>query len=237
MGLAGCFTRSGSGRRRLGMLGIFFLGGLRTVIEWELKRTETQGAQGSTGEPLLDGVCTDEERDLLTRLGLDGSSVGAEAESGAVIGGMRGMAAQEYAEDPVSCFRASGECVFDLEAIKQAVEAAGEPLESRDNGRMMVWLPAQAGMQYIVGVDPAGGGSEGDYSCAQVIERKTGMQCAELHGHFPPWSWRRDWWSWGICITARCWWWSGIITAMECWRICTRLGAGMFIARRGRMDG
>ncbi len=148
-----------------------------------MKRTETQGAQGSTGEPLLDGVCTDEERDLLTRLGLDWEQVAWRRQNRAV---MRGMAAQEYAEDPVSCFRASGECVFDLEAISRAVEAAGEPLESRDNGRMMVWLPAQAGMQYIVGVDPAGGGSEGDYSCAQVIERKTGMQCAELHGHFPP---------------------------------------------------
>jgi hypothetical protein len=39
---------------------------------------------------------------------------------------------------------------------------------------------------YIVGVDPAGGGAEGDYSCAQVIERRTAMQCAELHGHFTP---------------------------------------------------
>jgi Terminase RNaseH-like domain len=37
-----------------------------------------------------------------------------------------------------------------------------------------------------VGVDTAGGGSEGDYACAQVIDRETGMQCAELHGHFPP---------------------------------------------------
>src|SRR5207302_6603685 len=29
-------------------------------------------------------------------------------------------------------------------------------------------------------------GSEGDYSCAQVIDRATGLQCAELRGHFPP---------------------------------------------------
>jgi DNA-binding response OmpR family regulator len=35
-------------------------------------------------------------------------------------------------------------------------------------------------------VDPAGGGSEGDYACAQVIERASGMQCAELQGHFTP---------------------------------------------------
>ena len=49
-----------------------------------------------------------------------------------------------------------------------------------------MWLPPHGDKQYIVGVDPAGGGSEGDYSCAQVIERRTAMQCAELHGHFTP---------------------------------------------------
>jgi hypothetical protein len=99
---------------------------------------------------------------------------------------LRGLAVQEYAEDPVSCFRASGECVFDLEAIERALQACGEPVESRDNQHLVIWLPAQVGKQYLVGVDPAGGGSEGDYSCAVVIERSTGLQCAELHGHFPP---------------------------------------------------
>jgi hypothetical protein len=32
-------------------------------------------------------------------------------------------------------------------------------------------------------VDPAGGGNEGDYSAAQVIEMETGLQCAEFAGH------------------------------------------------------
>ena len=99
---------------------------------------------------------------------------------------LRGLAAQEFAEDAVSCFRASGECVFDLDAIEQGLAGCGEPLEARDNGRLLVWLPPQADKRYILGVDPAGGGSEGDYACAQVIERQTAVQCAELHGHFPP---------------------------------------------------
>jgi len=99
---------------------------------------------------------------------------------------LRGLAAQEFAEDSVSCFRASGECVFDLEAIDQALEGCGEPLEMKDNHRMMMWWPPQATKQYIIGVDPAGGGSEGDYACAEVIDRRSGMQCAELHGHFAP---------------------------------------------------
>ena len=40
--------------------------------------------------------------------------------------------------------------------------------------------------EYVIGVDPAGGGADGDYACAQVIERSSGMQCAEMQGHFTP---------------------------------------------------
>ena len=101
---------------------------------------------------------------------------------------MRGQAAQEYAEDAVSCFLASGDCVFDLEAIERAAAQAAKAEETQENGRMVMWLRPNRGpqWQYIIGVDTAGGGTDGDYSCAQVIERKNGMQCAELHGHFPP---------------------------------------------------
>ena len=99
---------------------------------------------------------------------------------------MRGLARQEFAEDPISCFRASGECVFDLDAIDRALTRQGEPLEIHNNGRLLVWLPPHPGRQYLIGTDPAGGGSEGDYACAQVVERVTGMQCAELQGHLAP---------------------------------------------------
>ncbi len=37
--------------------------------------------------------------------------------------------------------------------------------------------------QYLVAVDPAGGGSEGDYSAVQVLEVETALQCAEFAGH------------------------------------------------------
>lgn len=126
---------------------------------------------------------TPEEEQLMLRGGLTEAQMAWRRINRAQL---RGLAAQEFAEDAVTCFRASGECVFDLEAIEQALAGCGDAVETRDSGRLVVWFPAQAGKQYIVGVDPAGGGSEGDYSCAQVIERRTGMQCAELHGHFPP---------------------------------------------------
>jgi hypothetical protein len=46
-----------------------------------------------------------------------------------------------------------------------------------------IWLPALKGKEYLVAVDPAGGGSEGDYSAAEVLELETGLQCAEFAGH------------------------------------------------------
>jgi hypothetical protein len=126
---------------------------------------------------------TEEEREFMERFGLDAEQIAWRRENRATL---RGMAAQEFAEDPVSCFRASGECVFELEAIDQALASAVEAVEAKNNGRFQMWFPPQTGREYIAGVDPAGGGSEGDYSCAQVIDRGTGMQCAELHGHYPP---------------------------------------------------
>lgn len=126
---------------------------------------------------------TQEEKELRERVGLSESQIAWRRMKRAQL---RGLAVQEYAEDPVSCFRASGECVFDLRAIEQALQAYTEPVEQRDNQRLQIWFPPQPGKVYIIGVDPAGGGSEGDYSCAEVIERRTGLQCAELHGHLPP---------------------------------------------------
>jgi len=128
---------------------------------------------------------TAEEKALMARHGLTEEQIAWRRARWQVL---RGQAAQEYAEDPVSCFLASGECVFDNAAIETAAAQAGRPMESQDNGRLLVWLPPnKAGKwDYILGVDAAGGGSDGDYACAQVIERTMGLQCAELHGHFPP---------------------------------------------------
>ena len=57
------------------------------------------------------------EEELACRAWVDGAQIAWRRTNRAQL---RGLAAQEYAEDPVSCFRASGECVFDLEAIERA---------------------------------------------------------------------------------------------------------------------
>jgi hypothetical protein len=94
--------------------------------------------------------------------------------------GFRGLRAQEYAEDAVSCFKASGECCFEVAPIERRLAALAEPLEQRRGGALLVWFPAVAGKRYVVAVDSAGGGSEGDFACVQVIDLASGLQCAEL---------------------------------------------------------
>jgi len=128
---------------------------------------------------------TDEEKLLAERHGLSEEQIAWRRKCWQML---RVQARQEYAEDAVSCFLASGECVFEMEAIEKAAAHAGPTMESQENGRLVIWFPpnTRGQWQYIIGVDAAGGGSEGDYACAQVIERTMGLQCAELHGHFPP---------------------------------------------------
>jgi len=129
------------------------------------------------------GPLTDEEQELVSKHKLTDAQIAFRRTKKAQF---RGLAAQEFAEDPVACFRASGESVFEMEAIERALQGCGEPLEMKDNRRLQIWFPAQKGKKYVIGVDTAGGGCDGDYSCAQVIDRVTGMQCAEVYGHYPP---------------------------------------------------
>jgi hypothetical protein len=126
---------------------------------------------------------TPEEKQLVEQYGLDEEQIGWRRKQWATL---RNLAGQEYAEDASSCFLASGECVFDVDAINEAAAKAGQVAQSLDNGRLITWFPPQEGRRYIIGVDSAGGGSQGDYACAEVIERAMGLQCAELRGHFPP---------------------------------------------------
>ena len=123
---------------------------------------------------------TEEERALVGRHGLDLEQVGFRRQ---IRADFRGLARQEYAEDEESCFRASGESVFELDVVEARMKEVPEPVQRRRNGELEVWLPPLKGKKYVVAVDPAGGGSEGDYSAVEVVELETGLQCAEFAGH------------------------------------------------------
>jgi hypothetical protein len=123
---------------------------------------------------------TEEERELVERHGLDLEQIGYRRR---VRSNFRGLARQEFAENEESCFLASGESVFELSAVEARLQTVMDAVVRRRNGEMEIWLPPVKGKEYVVAVDPAGGGSEGDYSAAQVLEMDTGLQCAEFAGH------------------------------------------------------
>ena len=132
---------------------------------------------------------TDEELELMQAHGLDAGQIAFRRETRA---NFRNRAREEYAEDAESCFLASGDCVFDAELVDNRLKQPAPIVEESDHGKLLTFFPpvpavnGVAAKEYVIGVDAAGGGSEGDFSCAQVIELSGGMQCAELHGHFTP---------------------------------------------------
>jgi hypothetical protein len=164
-GVGGCFYEEWRKARETGMRQHFF--------PWWM---EPRYRSAAVDESSL----TEEERALRSKHGLDLEQIGYRRR---IRANFRGMARQEYAEDEESCFRASGESVFEVEAIEGRLATAPEPAERRRNGELEIWLPPCKGRHYVLAVDPAGGGSDGDYSAAEVLDLETGMQCAEFAGH------------------------------------------------------
>ncbi len=127
-----------------------------------------------------EATLTEEEQELRVRKRLSLEQIGFRRQ---IRANFRGLARQEYAEDEESCFRASGESIFEMEAVEARLKDVPEPVEQRRNGELEIWLPPLRDKQYLVAVDPAGGGDEGDYSAVVVLEMETAWQCAEFAGH------------------------------------------------------
>ena len=164
-GIGGCFYEEWQKARETGTVRHFF--------PWWLEARYRAAA-------VIAERLTEEERELIARYGLDLEQIGFRRQ---VRANFRGMARQEFAEDEESCFRATGESVFELASIEARFPETPEPVEQRRNGEMEIWLPPLMGKKYLVAVDPSGGGSEGDYSAAEVLDMETGLQCAEFAGH------------------------------------------------------
>lgn len=164
-GVGGCFHEEWRKAGETGIVRHFF----PWWMEWRYRAKAVDEAS-----------LTEEERELMTRERLDLEQIGYRRQ---IRADFRGLARQEYAEDDESCFLASGDSVFELAAIEARLATMTLPVEVRRNGELEIWLPPLKGKQYVVAVDPAGGGSEGDYSAAQVLEMETGLQCAEFAGH------------------------------------------------------
>lgn len=134
-------------------------------------------------DAVAENTLQDEERMLIERYRLSLKQIGFRRK---IAAGFRGLARQEYPEDDIACFLGHGDCYFDLPALDARVQELPEPLSVRLSGQMQIWFPPVQGRRYLVAVDTAGGGNDGDYSVAQVLEIETGLQCAELRARLSP---------------------------------------------------
>jgi hypothetical protein len=164
-GVGGCFYDEWQHAPETGMVRHFF--------PWWLEPRY----RGAAVDP---ATLNEEEGELLAREKLDLRQIAFRRH---IRANLRGLACQEFAEDPESCFLTSGDSVFELSAVDGRLASVPVPVESRRNGELEIWRPPVRGRSYLVAVDPAGGGADGDYSAAQVVDLATGMQCAEFAAH------------------------------------------------------
>jgi hypothetical protein len=162
MGAGGCFWQEWQEAESTGMVRHFF------PWWWE---------SSYRGTAACEATLSDVERRLIRDHGLTHAQIGYRRD---IHANFRGLAKQEYAEDANECFLSSGDCVFDRDAVDGRVRDLREPIATRLRGELQVWYPAVPGRKYLMAVDPAGGGSEGDYSAVQVVELETCLQCAEM---------------------------------------------------------
>ncbi len=164
-GASGCFYEEW---RRAGETGL-----VRHFFPWWLEPSYRL-------ESVREASLSEEERRLCQEHGLDLEQIGFRRR---MLASQGGLGRQEYAEDAERCFVVSGEMYFDQESVERRLAEVPEPVHRERNGQLEIWLPPVSGRQYLVAVDPAGGGSEGDYSVAVVLDLESGMQCAEFAAH------------------------------------------------------
>ena len=93
------------------------------------------------GAPVGGELREDEQRLMLAH-GLTAGQIGFRR---GLEASYRGLRSQEFAEDAESCFKATGECCFEVEAVEARLAAVGEPMEMRRGGALQVWLPPLRG--------------------------------------------------------------------------------------------
>ena len=165
-GAYGCFYEEWG---RAGLKGTGGNGVVRHFFPWWMEKAYAAA-------PVV-GAFSEEERMLMLAHGLTTRQIGFRR---GLEASYRGLRSQEFAEDAETCFKATGECCFEIPAVETRLAAAGGPVETRRGGALQIWLPPIAGKDYVVAVDTAGGGADGDFAAVQVIEMESGMQCAEL---------------------------------------------------------
>jgi len=87
---------------------------------------------------------------------------------------------QEFPENDISCFLASGACPIDQVLVTKLMKQVKEPIS--DDGTLKVWEPFVDGNRYIVSADVAQG-VRADYSVADVWRLDTMEQVAQYRSN------------------------------------------------------
>ena len=91
---------------------------------------------------------TDVEAGLVERYGLSAEQIGFRRGLERSYGGLR---SQEFAEDAATCFRATGACFFDTEAIERRMDEVGQADGDAVGGALLVWFPPKLGTRVHCG--------------------------------------------------------------------------------------
>ena len=156
-GAGGCFYEEWQKAGETGMVRHFF-------PWWMERRYRAKAVDAAT--------LTEEERDLVARMRLDLEQIAYRRQ---IRADFRGLARQEFAEDEESCFRTSGESVFELDVIEERLKGMREPVERRRNGELEVWLPPV----------------RGTIPWRRCWTWKRDCSARSLRGTWRGWSWRR----------------------------------------------
>ena len=150
-------------------------------------------------------VADPEEQRLMELYGIDASRIAWRRWCiSSNCGGSLDMFHQEYPAEPEEAFLTTGRPVFDTQALTKAQKEAtdpvytgimGEVMEGQERfarfqqqykGPLKIWETPKSGVDYVIGIDTALGVKDGDYSCMQVIEKKSQKVVAVWHGHIDP---------------------------------------------------
>ena len=95
---------------------------------------------------------------------------------------------KEHPEDDLKCWMPLGDPELQIDDIERLVNACRPPIEDSllSGGiRARVWRRPMPGVKYVMGYDPALGRIGGDFLSSQIMEGRSGIHVAELHGLCP----------------------------------------------------
>jgi len=145
--------------------------------------------------PAEDFIRTEEEEVMVKRYNLSDERLAWRRW--AIVnrcGGIKETFFQEYPSCSKEAFLVSGTPIFNNIQCQELKEGCSLPIAryncqiasgswiAHEHGSLRVWEEPKVGRAYVIGADVAEGLANGDFSCADVLDHRTGKQVAQWHG-------------------------------------------------------